>query len=313
MDPLRLIAETDGYFTRAMARDCGYSNREIDAMHRQRTWLRFRHGYYTFPDLWEPLDEAGRHRIRCRAVMHALGPRVALSHISSIVMRGVDPWGYDLSRVHVTRLDNGAGRVEGDIVHHAARIPTEDVVVHDGLAMTSVDRSTIEAATQGDSEAALCLFNQVLHAEMATIDQLSVRFEAMAHWPRTQRLHIPIRMADPRSESVGESRGNWFFRRYRIPAPVPQFEVYDADGVLRGTCDWGWPDHRQLGEFDGRVKYGRLLRPGQHAGDVVFAEKIREDELREITGYGMIRLTWGDYDRPRLTVARLHRGLGIAS
>ncbi len=76
-----------------------------------------------------------------------------------------------------------------------------------------------------------------------------------------------------------------------------------------GTCDWGWPEHRLLGEFDGKVKYGRLLEPGQDPGEVVFAEKHREDVLREITGIGMVRLIWSDYDRPRLTAARIQSQL----
>jgi len=313
MDPLRVLAETDGFFTRAMARDCGYSDRDIDSMYRIKAWLRFRHGYYTFPDLWASLDTAGRHCIRCRAVMHALGRSVVLSHVSALAVRGIDPWGLDLSRVHVTRLDGGAGRIEGDVVHHVAQVRAGDIVEHDGLRVTTTDRATIEAATQGDAEPALCLFNQVLHARMCTDDDLCRRFEEMSQWPGTQKLHIPLRMADARSASVGESRGFWLFRTSGIPAPQPQFEVHDADGVLRGTCDWGWPEHGVLGEFDGRIKYGRLLKPGQAPGEVVFAEKSREDELREITGYGMVRLIWDDYSRPRLTRGRVLRSLGLAA
>lgn len=314
MDPLRHLVETQGFFTRAMARDCGYSDRQVDAMHRAGAWARFRHGYYTYPDLWATLDAVGQHRVRCRAVMHALGDRVVLSHVSCLVMLGVDPWGVDLQRVHVTRLDRGAGRIEGDVVHHLAHVPDDDLRELDGLLLTRSDRATIEAGSVArDGERALCLFNQVLRDRLVTTDQLRDRFERMAAWPRTQKLHVPIRMADGRSESVGESRGLWLFRMAGIPAPESQFEVYDADGVLRGTCDWGWPEHRLLGEFDGRIKYGRLLHPGQEPGDVVFAEKQREDQLREITGYRMVRLVWDDYERPHVTVRRVLRGLGRAA
>ena len=72
----------------------------------------------------------------------------------------------------------------------------------------------------------------------------------------------------------------WAFRAVGVPAPEPQFEVFHPDGSLAGICDWCWLDHRLLGEFDGRVKYGRLLKPGQEPGDVVFQEKEREDLLR---------------------------------
>ena len=97
-----------------------------------------------------------------------------------------------------------------------------------------------------------------------------------------------------------------------VPAPDLQVPICNADGEVRGTCDWGWLEHKLLGEFDGRSKYGRLLRPGQDPGDVVFAEKQREDELREITGCAMVRLIWSDYDRPRVVRARFDRLLRLA-
>ena len=66
-----------------------------------------------------------------------------------------------------------------------------------------------------------------------------------------------------------------------------------------------------IGEFDGRVKYGRLLKPGQDPGDVVFAEKRREDRLREATGCAIIRLVWSDYEQPALVRDRLARKLPV--
>ena len=52
-----------------------------------------------------------------------------------------------------------------------------------------------------------------------------------------------------------------------------------------------------LGEFDGRVKYGRLLRPGQEPGDAVFEEKRREDAIRD-EGWGVVRWVWSDLQVP---------------
>jgi hypothetical protein len=114
-------------------------------------------------------------------------------------------------------------------------------------------------------------------------------------------------MAHPGSMSPGESRGRWLFRQAGLAAPELQFQVLDAGGSLRGTCDWAWREHRLLGEFDGRAKYGRLLKPGQDPGEVVFAEKQREDLLRELTGFSMVRLVWSDLKRPRLTADRVER------
>ncbi len=64
-----------------------------------------------------------------------------------------------------------------------------------------------------------------------------------------------------------------------------------------------------LGEFDGRVEYGRLLRPGQPPGDVVFEEKRREDAMRG-EDWGMVRWTWSETDAPGVVAARVTRALG---
>ena len=312
MDPLRYLAETTGFFTRGQAREAGHSDRDIAAAVHHRTWFRFRHGYYTFPDLWAELDDVGRHRVLCAAVLDSMGPGVALSHTSALVAHGVATWGLPLDKVHVTRLDGGAGRVEAGVVHHKGRWLRDDVVELNGQRVMVPDRAAIEAASRANNEVALCVFDSLLNLELCDRDQLTRRFETMQRWPFVQHLHVSVRMADGRPQSVGETRGRWLFRATGIPAPVLQFEVYDADGTLVGTCDYGWPEHEALGEFDGQVKYGRLLEPGQEPGEVVFAEKQREDLLREITGYRMIRLIWTDYDRPSLTARRLQRVLRIA-
>jgi hypothetical protein len=208
-------------------------------------------------------------------------------------------------RVHVTRLDGGAGRVEAGVVHHEGFCLDDDIVEVEGMRVLCAERCALEAGTRVDNEHALVVLDSVLHLGLSNSDSLQRRFELMGSWPHMRHLHIPVRMANGKSESAGESRGRWHFRSIGVPAPQCQFEVYDADGILRGTCDWAWPEHRTLGEFDGRAKYGRLLKPGQDPGEVVFAEKQREDELREITGSSMVRLTWADYERPRVLAARL--------
>jgi hypothetical protein len=307
MDPLRYLCELDGFFSRGMAREVGYDDRAVSLMVRCKVWVRFRRGYYSFADIWGSLDEVGRHRVRSRAVMHSLGGAVALSHVSGVVAHGIETWGVDLSRVHVTRLDGGAGRVEGDVVHHVGTCTTDDVVEVDGVRTLTPVRCVLECGSTATSEVALTLFNSLLHSGAAEPDALYRTFKAMASWPGMRRLHVPIRLADPRVESIGESRGLWTFWIGGIPRPEVQFEVHDRQGRLIGTCDWGWPAHRLLGEFDGKVKYGRLLRPEQDPGEVVFAEKHREDELREVSEFGMLRLIWTDFDRPRLIRARFDR------
>lgn len=275
-------------------------------------WHRVRHGAYILADLWRALDEVGRYRVRMKAVQRSLGRKVALSHVSAAVAHGVDVWGIDLSRVHVTRLDGGPGRVEGDVVHHEGFCLEDDLVEIDGHLVVKPERAAIEALARANGEVAMAHFDSVLHKKLCTHDALMRQFSLMSRWPYTQHLHVPIRLADGRSESVGESRGRWLCKVCGIPMPELQHKVFAPDGRLIGVVDWYWPG-QAWGEFDGALKYGRALLPGQDPGEVVFAEKCREDEIREVTGLPGIRVIWRDYERPRVLTARFERLLTRAS
>jgi hypothetical protein len=313
MDPLRVLTSESGFFTRQEAKSAGYADRDIARAARCGAWVRFRRGAYAFADEWGRLSDVERHRVRCNAVMRSLGDAVALSHVSGAVRHDMEVWGLPLNRVHVTRLDGGAGRIEGDVVHHEGLAVAEDVVRVGDQQVLQPERCVLEAGSRASNEVALCLLDSGLRLGAYDVDTLCRCYDQMQYWPFMRHLHIPVRMADPRSGSIGESRGMWAFRALGVPAPRPQFEVFHPTGELAGTCDWGWEDYGLLGEFDGRIKYGRLLKPGQEPGDVVFQEKKREDLLRELSGFSMIRFIWSDYADPALMRSRLRRLLDRAS
>lgn len=312
MDDLRLLADAHGFFTRAEALGRGYRDGDLTAAVREGLLVRFRRGSYAFADAWRSLDEVARHRVRCRAVLRSLGRGYALSHVSAVLVLGGIVWGHCLDRVHVTRLDGRSSRTEADVVFHAGKLDEEDVVEVDGMLVTRPDRAAIETGTLADGERALAVFDSVTHLGLCSPDDLLSRFELMGAWCDTRRLHIPLRMVEPGADGPGESRGRWLFRQFRIPQPVVQHPVVDADGVIIGTTDWWWERYRLLGEFDGQWKYRRLLRPGQDPGEVVFGEKNREDRMREASGCGMVRLIWADYSRPSVTAQRLRRLMGLS-
>lgn len=93
-----------------------------------------------------------------------------------------------------------------------------------------------------------------------------------------------------------------------LPTPELQFEVFNPYGYLVGRCDFYWRSRRTLGEFDGQVKYGRLLKPGQDVGSVIMEEKEREDRLRD-EGFQLVRWTWPDLSQPEMLRERIMRAL----
>ena len=285
----------------------GYDDRAVDAAVRKHLWRRVRRGAYTFPDIWEAKDPAGRHRVLSRAVLRSLGGSVALSHTSAALEHEFATWDVDLSRVHVTRLDGGAGRNEKDVVHHEGICLEDDVVELNGLKVIGPARAAIETASLTSVESGLVTVDSALNLGLVDPDDLGRKFADMERWPFTQKVHVVLGLADGRSASAGESRSRYLCWANGLPAPELQFHVYDERGNLVGITDFAWPDYRLLGEFDGKVKYGRLLKPGQSAGDVVFEEKKREDLLREITRWAMIRWIWGDLYRSAATASRIRR------
>lgn len=93
----------------------------------------------------------------------------------------------------------------------------------------------------------------------------------------------------------GESLSRVTLWRLGLPAPELQIEI-----AVRGhgyRCDFGWPEFRGVGEFDGKTKYADLLRRGETAADVVMREKRREANLRA-AGWRVVRWTYADVLNP---------------
>jgi hypothetical protein len=97
--------------------------------------------------------------------------------------------------------------------------------------------------------------------------------------------------------------------RFQVPTPVLQWEVPTRGRA--GRTDFAWPEQRTVGEFDGRIKYGRLLRPGQQPGDAVFAEKLRDDAIRD-AGFRVVRWVWDELDDFSDVAERLRRAFTAA-
>jgi hypothetical protein len=309
---LRAVSERHGVFLRRDALAVGVDDRRLRRGVRDGTWVRVRHGAYAMADEWRDLGPDARHCLLVRAVLRTMGTRVAASHHSACLLHGMDLWDVDLDVAHVTRTDGGAGRTERDVVHHEGLCLQDDLVPFDDHRLIRPVRAALESALLGDIERGLVVVDSGLRRRLFTPVELAAQHELMASWPGSRHLQVVTRLADGRSESVGESRSRFLFWSQGVPMPELQFEVR-SQGRLVGVTDFAWPRHRLLGEFDGRLKYGRFLRPGEDAGDAVFREKRREDELRRVTGWAMVRLTWADLHRPGPTAATVRSMLSHAA
>lgn len=97
--------------------------------------------------------------------------------------------------------------------------------------------------------------------------------------------------ADGRAQLPGESVSRLQLHRLGFRDIDLQVPLVGSDGA-RYFADFGFPRSQAFGEFDGEEKYRDAeLRTTSTAADAVMAEKHREDEIRGVTGWRVVR--WG--------------------
>ncbi len=293
------LADVDQILLRRTAVAHGFTDRHLLDAVRRRQLARIRQGAYTPAAHWEALDREARARLLGRAVMRISDGRWVLSHQSAALEHGCPVWGLPLDKVHVTRTHYRTSRTEAGIVHHTATVMPGDVVERDGLEMTTPVRTLFEVCQVGSVEQGLVVADWMLHEGLVRPGEMALMHERAAAWPGLATAQLVKRLADGRVESVGESRTRFLCWQAGLPAPVPQYEVRTRLGDFR--CDFAWPEHGLVVEFDGRGKYTSLLRDGDDPSIVVVREKRREDAIRETTGWIVLRLTWSDLAQPRRT------------
>jgi hypothetical protein len=291
---------------RRTAIDAGWSDDELGRLVRQGDLERLRRGAYVAGTL--PADVAAVHRLLVRATLAGLRRPAVVSHQSAAVLHGLPLWDAPLDRVHVTRRPGAWNDVSRVLRVHVTRLRDDEIVMVDGIGVTDPVRTALDLARSLPHEAAVVALDAALHRDLLQLTDLRTRLFDIAGTPGSRSAARAIAFADGRSESVGESRSRVILHRWGLAPSALQFEVNAPDGRFLGRTDFAWEERQVVGEFDGRVKYGRLLRPGQDPGDAVFEEKRREDEIRD-EGWGVIRWVWGELAVPHRFAGRVRRSL----
>lgn len=290
-----------GVFTTAQALDAGCDGRAIARLVRRGDWVRLRRGAYTTQVKMGGRDLAGQHVLHARAAQLTLRARLAFSHVSAAVLHDLPVYQLDLSEVHVTHPNrSGTSRHESGIWHHTGPIE-EQLIVRHGLHTLALARVAFDVGRIAPEVGALVVADAVL-ARGVTLTQLREQLERGADWPGSRGANAPLVLADGRSESVGESVARWTFHAAQLPPDELQWLVHTDLGIFR--TDFAWTSWRVVGEFDGRIKYGQLCRPGETAADVVMRERARELAI-ERAGWCVVRFTWSEASNLALVRGRL--------
>lgn len=286
----------------------GFSDGEIARRRRSGLWTSVRGRAYVNGAAAAALNRRDHHRLLIEATLSKLRRPAVISHLSAAVLHGLPLWSVSLTAVHVTRTPPAKCDSDRNLICHVCRLGPEEVTVVDGLTVTSPTRTVLDLGRLVGFVPALIAADAALNRILTTPRLLLPGLADMVGTRGSRNAGRVVHFADGRSESVGESRSRILLAEARLPPPDLQVPVYADGGYFLGRGDFGYREEKVLGEFDGRVKYGRLLRPGQSAGDAVFEEKRREDAIRD-AGWQVARWTWSDLAVRGLVAARMRRAL----
>ena len=310
---LEHLASPIGVLLRRDMVAAGLDDRAI--LHRKRAGqiVPLRHGAYALATAWQTADGRTRHLMLSEAVLGLFREDVALSHVSAAITYGAPDWQVPLGEAHLTSLHRIGERNRARVRHHRGELGVLDVTRSEGHWITTPTRTALDTASILTRDAAVCVLDWFIEQGTTSLPELRSTLDARDAWRDHLDLTYKLSLAVAGSQSVGETRSRLLFGDHGLPSPVLQLKIHEPGGRLVGIVDFAWPEHRLIVEFDGREKYHRHRRHGESIEEMVMREKTREDRIRELTGWTVVRITWADLARPELLVARLRRFMAKAA
>jgi hypothetical protein len=290
--------------------DLGYDHRDLRRLQRDGELVRVRRGAYAYDDRpGEFIEE--QHRRVVLATTPQLHDGAIVSHGSAAVLHGLPVWSEAVARVHVTRNRRGKGIKRSVVQVHGAPLQPAEIVLIDSIPVTSLARTVLDLARTLPMTQAVAAGDRALAWGLPR-EELNAGLLAMERWPGIRAARRVVEFLDVRSESAGESMSRVRLMEEGLPRPEPQQEIFGPDGRLVARVDFGWKEQKTVGEFDGKIKYGRLLKAGQRIEDVIFEEKVREDAVRDL-GLQVVRWISRDLYRPGVLRERVLRAFARAA
>lgn len=243
--------------TRELLLTQGWTRNRIRQAIRKKSLRMLWPTIYTDLPAGEPWVEYER-MVRAAGTVGGWG---VLSHQSAAILWDLPMLNPDYSRVHTTIDErHRGGLVSGKRHVHPRSLPAEDVVVLEGIELTSMARATVDAAMAGTYEQALVLFDgarlvprfpKPTDRPTVPLSELERVFEFLG--PRVGREMALRALVDSVecSESVGESWSRARMIEWKLPAPELQRSFFVNGRRYYADFVWG----PLIGEFDGDGKY----------------------------------------------------------
>ncbi|KAA8885030.1 hypothetical protein F3087_29715 [Nocardia colli] len=286
----------------------GFSDGELRRLIARCGLLRLRPGAYLEAESYRAMDQEARYHVLVHATAGHLSAPAVISHQSAAAVHGLPLWGLPLDTVHVTRQRSGGGHRGKHLHVHCAPFEDEDVAEVGSLLVLSPARTIADIARNVGLQQAVAIGDAAARQFGSTRESFCRALTYAARRPGYRAALRAIGMLDGRSESIGESRSRVVLNDLDLPSPELQTTILDDAGRFVARVDFCFDELGIIGEFDGKVKYGSELNPGEDPGRTLYREKLREDRLRDL-GWEVARWTWSDLDTPATLDARFRRAI----
>ena len=220
--------------------------------------------------------------LRARAAALVVPPHVVACRRTAAWLLGVDTLAIG-AHLSVPPVELVVPEGEAPVRRHGCRgfvaqLRPEDVTYLAGpveVRLTALLRTACALVRWLPRRDALAAVDAMLHAAAVLLPELYDGLERFAGQRNVNRARELLPLAEPRTESPGES---WLRLRLLdagFPRPQAQYEVYEADGLLVARLDLALVQHRTGLEYDGEEHHtspadraydarrqGRLTRMG---------------------------------------------------
>ncbi|MFC4242073.1 hypothetical protein ACFOYW_01705 [Gryllotalpicola reticulitermitis] len=220
--------------------------------------------------------------------------------------------------VELLEPPSSARRSKNGVIVHRSAFDAADVVPWGDHYVTTAARTLADLARTPAFTASVIALDHALSrrataGQRLTKDAVREVLERSNSARGAARAEAVLEFADGRSGSAGESLSRVGI--FQLGFEMPDLQVRHRHPSGYYEVDFKWPRSPtrppSIGEFDGMMKYlNDDVRGELEPAEIVFAEKVREDFLRD-EGNGFTRWGWREARAPRRLLRPKLERLGI--
>jgi hypothetical protein len=274
-------------FSASSARRAGLSRAKL----RGPGYLRLAH------DLTARLDDAIDERERLQMLATVLPADAAYSHATAAALFGAP---IDAPRrAHVALTPRRVLPQRAEFVVHSRLLQPDDVVVHEGLRLTSGPQTFLDLAAELPPPELVAVGDALMRRRHLSAESLQQRLARARRVRGVLRARDCAPLLSPLAMSRPESVIRYWLLVSDLPDPQPQVPIRDQWGDEVAHGDLGYEEWRVLLEYEGR----------QHADVDQFGRDINRYTLMAADGWLVLRFAKQHIHAPWVVVDRTRRAL----